>query len=131
MQGLTTIPVILTIAAGGALGSVMRYGAAQLMTPDTGTGFPAAIMVINIVGSFLMGVMVVILLAKFPQHGLLRMFLTIGVLGGFTTFSTFAFDVVALFERGDYGMAAAYTGGSVIFSIAALFAGLGLGRALS
>ncbi len=130
MQSLNTIPVLCSIAAGGALGSVLRYALSQLITVGVSEGFPTAIMVINIIGSFLMGLFVTLLMARFNDHTMLRVFLTVGVLGGFTTFSTFSLDVVALFERGEYILAGCYVGGSVTLSVIALFVGLILGRTM-
>ena len=122
---------IFAIAAGGAIGAVLRHyaGAAALHTfgpnvPYYGTFF------VNITGSFIMGV----LIAFFTHIGNpaqeVRAFLTVGMLGAFTTFSTFSLDTVNLYEEGNICGAAAYVSGSVVLSIAALFAGLSLVRAV-
>ena len=128
MSSLSSLSIILAVAGGGALGSVLRYSVGQMVTLGTRSGFPVATMMTNIVGSLMMGVVVAILLVRFPEHLLLKTFLTVGVLGGFTTFSTFSLDVVGMLERGEMGMAAVYTFGSIFFSVLALFAGLIIGR---
>ncbi|NKB26894.1 MAG: fluoride efflux transporter CrcB [Rhodobacteraceae bacterium] len=117
---------LLQVAAGGALGASARYltgvGAVRLF----GHGFPWGTLIVNVVGSFLMGVLIVVL----AQKGGMRFapFLTIGLLGGFTTFSAFSLDAVTLFERGQIGAAAGYVAASVVVSIAALFFGLWIAR---
>lgn len=117
---------VLSVALGGALGAVARYltnvGAGRLF----GIGFPYGTLTVNIVGSFLMGVLVVVL----AERGGMRFapFLMTGVLGGFTTFSAFSLDAVTLYERGQIGSAAGFVGASVVLSLTALFAGLALAR---
>jgi len=90
------------------------------------TGFPLGVLAVNVVGSFLMGVLAVILARKGLTH--MNAFLMTGVLGGFTTFSAFSLEAVTLYERGAPGQAAAYVILSVTLSIAALFAGFWLAR---
>ena len=115
----------LQVALGGAAGSVARYGvnrAATALAP----GFPVATLIVNILGSFLMGLLVVML----AQRGnALAPLLMTGALGGFTTFSAFSLDAVTLWERGQHGLAAGYVAASVLLSLAALTAGMALGRA--
>jgi CrcB protein len=95
-----------------------------------GPGFPYGTLFINVVGSFVMGLTAeyFALKAGLPQH--LRLFLTTGIYGGFTTFSAFSLETVLLYERGDFAGAIIYVAASVILSIAALFAGLAIIRAL-
>ena len=116
--------VFLGAGIGGALRHGVNLGSARLF----GTGFPIGTMLVNIAGSFLMG-----LLAGYftyrtgvPQNA--RLFLTTGILGGFTTFSAFSLDAALLVERHFYWSAAAYVAGSVLLSLIALFAGLSLFR---
>lgn len=116
---------------GGGLGAGLRHlvnlGAARLC----GIAFPWGTLGINVAGSLAMGLLVAWLAARYQgadEH--LRLFLATGVLGGFTTFSAFSLDAVVLWERGSQGAAAGYVLGSVVFSLAALVAGLALGRAL-
>lgn len=117
---------ILQVAVGGALGSVARYLTNVSVMRTLGPGFPWQTVIVNVVGSFLMGVLVVWL----GHKGLTRQapFLMTGILGGFTTFSAFSLDAVTLWERGAAGQAAAYVVGSVVVSLAALFLGMTLTR---
>jgi CrcB protein len=119
---------LLQVALGGALGSMARYLTNVSAMRLIGPGFPWGTMVVNVVGSFLMGVLVVWLAEK----GLTRLapFLMTGVLGGFTTFSAFSLDAISLWERGATGPALAYVIGSVLVSLAALFAGMVLTRGM-
>jgi CrcB protein len=119
---------LLQVALGGALGSMARYLTNVSAMRLIGPGFPWGTMVVNLVGSFLMGVLVVWLAEK----GLTRLapFLMTGVLGGFTTFSAFSLDAISLWERGATGPALAYVIGSVLVSLAALFAGMVLTRGM-
>ena len=121
--------LILAVAAGGALGSVARYLAGIAATRTFGLSFPWGTLLINIAGSFLIGVFVELfaLKADLPQE--VRVFLTVGICGGFTTFSTFSLDAYVLMERGEWMPAAAYVAASVVLSIAALVAALHLVRA--
>jgi len=125
------MPLILAIAAGGALGSVLRHFTGVAALAAFGSGFPFGTMFVNITGSFFMGVAV----ALFAHHGNpsqeLRAFLTVGLLGGFTTFSAFSLDALTLYERGEGAMAAAYVAGSVILSLAGIFAGLFIVRSFT
>lgn len=116
----------LQVALGGAAGSVARYGVNRAAMAACGPGFPVATLIVNILGSFLMGLLVVLL----AQRGnALAPLLMTGALGGFTTFSAFSLDAVTLWERGQHGLAAGYVAASVLLSLAALTAGMALGRA--
>jgi CrcB protein len=117
-------------AAGGAFGAAARYMTGVFMTRIMGVNFPWGTLSVNIAGSFLMGVLVSLLALRFSVGNEARTFLAIGVLGGFTTFSSFALDFVYLIERKQYAAGAAYLGVSVIGSIIALFFGLYIIRAL-
>ena len=120
------ITSLLQVAAGGALGAGARYLVNVAAMRALGPGFPWATMVVNVAGSFLMGVLVV-WLAKRGGTGWAP-FLMTGVLGGFTTFSAFSLDVATLWERGEAGLAASYALASVVLSVGALFAALWLMR---
>src|SRR5262245_19031587 len=124
MQGA----IILAVALGGAIGSVARYVLAGVMQP-AGSPLNWGILWVNVIGGFVMGVIVEASALKWNLTPELRAFLTVGILGGFTTFSTFSLDSVLLLQKGAYGAAAGYIGGSVILSILALFVGLWLARA--
>lgn len=130
MQNMSTIPIWLCVAIGGALGSVLRHATTQLVGMSAGQGFPYAVIIVNVVGSFLMGALAIILSARFGDHAMLRSFLMIGVLGGFTTFSAFSLDVFSLIERSQILLAGVYVLSSVIVSILAVFAGIALGKAI-
>ncbi|MCU0815725.1 MAG: fluoride efflux transporter CrcB [Cypionkella sp.] len=120
---------IFHVALGGAIGASLRHltnvGAARIFGP----GFPAGTLIVNVLGSFLMGVLVVALARKGLAH--LSPLLLTGILGGFTTFSAFSLDAWTLWERGDQVMAMVYIGASVLLSLAALAAGLFLARSLT
>ncbi|MBT8426274.1 MAG: fluoride efflux transporter CrcB [Silicimonas sp.] len=120
---------VLSVALGGAIGSALRYLMGLGLVRIVGhTGFPLAILSVNILGSFLMGVFVV----AAAHRGLtpLSPFVMTGLLGGFTTFSAFSLEAVTLYERGDVGQAALYVALSVVLSIGGLVAGLWLARSV-
>jgi CrcB protein len=123
------LTTLLSVAAGGAIGASARYltnvGMGRLM----GLGYPWGTMTVNVAGSFLMGVLVVVL-AKKGGHAALAPFLMTGILGGFTTFSAFSLDAVTLYERGQVGAAAGYVMVSVVLSLAAIAAGILATRAV-
>lgn len=118
---------LLSVAFGGAAGASLRYlfgvGALKLLGP---TSFPVAIIAVNVVGSFLMGVFVVVAAQRGLTH--LSPLVMTGLLGGFTTFSAFSLEAVTLYERGDLGLAALYVALSVVLSIVGLMAGLLVAR---
>ena len=123
--------MIIPIALGGALGSLARYLLSSQITHVFGPGFPWGILVVNVLGCFTMGVIAELAALTWNMTPEMRAFLTTGVLGGFTTFSAFALDTAVLTERGDLAGALLYVTGSVGGSVAALFAGLALVRALT
>ena len=118
----------LSVGLGGALGAMTRYGVGLAIVRAVGHGFPVAILTVNVVGSFLMGLFVVVA----AQRGLTWMspLVMTGFLGGFTTFSAFSLEAVALYERGEIGQAALYVGLSVVLSIGGLIVGLWVARSL-
>src|SRR5690242_1465449 len=119
----------LLVAVGGALGSVARYGTGVLVGTVWRQSFPLGTMLINITGSLAMGLLVGYLARTTPAwQGDARLFVAVGVLGGYTTFSSFSLDAISMFERGDVGQALFYVLGSVIVGIAALYGGLLLMR---
>ncbi len=120
--------MIAAVAAGGGLGSVARYCVSQVQNP-TWTGFPYGIFLVNVSGGFVMGVIAELLALRFNVSTEMRAFLTTGIMGGYTTFSTFSLESALLIQRGAIGTAASYVAGSAILSIAALFAGLWVVRA--
>lgn len=123
------ITPVVQVALGGAVGTALRYLVGVWIVRYFGHGgFPVAILSVNVIGSFLMGVLVVAL----AQRGVMQFspLLLTGLLGGFTTFSAFSLEAVTLYERGDLGQMAIYVGLSVVLSIAALMAGLWLARGI-
>ncbi len=122
--------VVLMVALGGALGSLVRYFVAGTVQPAWWPGFPFGIFVVNITGGLAMGLITGLAALKLNMTPEMRDFLTTGILGGYTTFSTFSLDSAMLMERGAYAQAGAYVVGSVVLSILALFGGLWLMRIL-
>lgn len=110
------------VALGGALGAMGRYLTGVAAVRVMGHGFPWGTLAVNIAGSFLMGVLVVVLARKGGTH--LSPLLATGLLGGFTTFSTFSLDALTIYERGQVALAAGYVAASVILSLAAIALGL-------
>jgi fluoride exporter len=114
---------VFAVGFGGGLGALLRYYVASLVQP-AGYLFDWGIFFVNISGGFVMGLIVEGSALKFNLAPDLRSFLTVGILGGYTTFSTFSLDSALLLQRGEYLQAAGYIIGSVVLSILALFAGL-------
>ena len=120
--------MLIAVAAGGALGSVARYLLGALLAPRA-PGFPGVTLAINVSGSLLLGALAVALAG--PAHSpAVRAGLTVGLCGGYTTFSTFSLETLALLEQGSYARAGAYAAASVVLSVAAALAGAALARLL-
>ncbi len=122
--------LVLAIAAGGAIGAVARHFVNLQVASLLGTAFPWGILIVNVVGSFLMGVLVEVGALAWQPGPALRAMLTVGMLGAFTTFSTFSLDVAVLHGRGQLGLAAIYIIASVVLAVGGLFAGMALTRAI-
>ncbi|MDG2242022.1 MAG: fluoride efflux transporter CrcB [Rhodospirillaceae bacterium] len=122
--------VVAAVAAGGAIGSAARYLVTVLMQRAVGAGFPWWTLSVNVVGSFIMGVLVTAIALRWSVGQTGQAFLMVGLLGGFTTFSAFSLDVASLIERNAVLSAGGYIVGSVVLSIGALFAGMAMARAL-
>ena len=120
--------LVLAIAAGGALGAVARHYVSFAVGTWTGHGFPWGTLTVNVLGSFILGVLAQTMAQVWTPTQELRAFLTVGMLGAFTTFSTFSLDTMLLVQRGPLVPVAAYVAGSVALSIAALVLGLRLMR---
>ncbi|WP_095587581.1 fluoride efflux transporter CrcB [Actibacterium ureilyticum] len=120
------IGTLAQVALGGAIGAMGRYLTGVAAVRLMGHGFPWGTLVVNVVGSFLMGVLVVVLARKGGND--LAPLLMTGLLGGFTTFSAFSLDVLTLYERGQAGLAFGYAAASVLVSLAAIAAALWLTR---
>jgi len=124
---------VLLVFLGGGIGSVLRHGVNMAAGRWLGAGFPWGTLFVNVVGSTVMGLLVAWFAfragAGWTQHT--RLFLTTGVLGGFTTFSTFSLDTALLWERDAYAVALGYVAVSIVCGILGLFGGLALVRALT
>ena len=120
--------IYVLAAMGGALGALARWGFAAGL-PHSPGGWPWSTLLVNLVGCLLIGVLLAVLLARFPHSPWLRPFLAVGVLGGFTTYSTFAVDIVRLTGSGHPALAVAYVLASVLGGVLAVVVGLVVGRA--
>ena len=121
--------MVFAVGVGGGLGALGRYYIAGWIQA-AGSVFPWGIFVVNITGGLLMGVIVEAGALKLNLSPELRTFLTVGIMGGYTTFSTFSLDSVLLLQKGEHLQAAAYVIGSVVLSILALVAGLWIVRSI-
>jgi fluoride exporter len=121
----------LIVFLGGGIGAALRHCVNLIAARLAGTAFPYGTMTVNVVGSLVMGLIAAYFAFRGDASQHWRLFLTTGILGGFTTFSAFSLDVALLYERGELGLAALYVAVSVAASIAALFAGFALVRSFS
>jgi CrcB protein len=119
------------IAGGGAIGAMLRHGVSVASLRLLGPNFPWGTLTVNIVGCFAMGAIIVWLAAREPNPNALRAFLTVGLLGAFTTFSAFALDAVTLYREKAIVAAAGYLAASVVLSVGGLLAGMAAARAFS
>ena len=120
--------MIFSVAAGGALGAVLRYFVMLMAPLMFGTAFPYNTILVNIVGSFFMGILVTYFNVSDSLSAELKSFLTIGLLGGFTTFSAFSLDILKMWQSDQILYALIYGLVSVIFSVAAIFVGVLVAR---
>ncbi|MBR1235594.1 fluoride efflux transporter CrcB [Bradyrhizobium sp. AUGA SZCCT0182] len=120
---------ILSVAAGGAIGSVARYLVGIWSGKMFGINFPWGTLIINVTGSFLIGLFIGLFATKWDLPQAMRIFLIVGICGGYTTFSTFSLDSFYLVERGEAVAAGAYMVGSVALSLGALIAAMLVTRA--
>lgn len=123
----------LLVFVGGGLGAVARYFVSLAATRAFGTNFPWGTFGINVSGSLLMGLIAGFIVGRGSpvEWDTARLFLTTGILGGYTTFSAFSLETIMLWERGDMGALGFYVIGSVAFSIAALFLGYSLAKGIA
>jgi CrcB protein len=120
--------MLLYVALGSAIGGVSRYLLGGLVQRMLDTTFPAGTLLVNVTGSFLLGAIIRYALETPSLTPEVRAFLTIGVCGGYTTFSTFSYETMALLEDGEWSRAGVYITASVILSLVATFLGLALAR---
>jgi CrcB protein len=121
----------LLVFVGGGIGASLRHAVNMISARGLGTAFPWGTFIINISGSLVMGLIAGYLAFKGGASQPWRLFLMTGILGGYTTFSAFSLDAALLYERGEIASALFYVLGSVVLSIAGLFAGLALVRHLT
>lgn len=127
MNSALAMPMLLAVAGGGAIGSVARYVVGVVMLRSS-SGFPLSTLLINVAGSFFIGLFARLFDAP-DEHQVLRVALTVGICGGFTTFSTFSAETVTMLQQGKVGRAALYVMVSLVAGVLATFAGLMVGRA--
>lgn len=121
-------PVLAVISLGGAIGSLARFGLSELL-PAPASGFPWAIFLVNVSGCLLIGLLMVLVTEVWTGRRLIRPFLGVGVLGGYTTFSTYVVDIQRLVNHDAAGTALAYLAGTALAALAAVWVGLMVGRA--
>jgi CrcB protein len=121
---------ILAIAGGGAIGAVLRYWMSTGVYAVVGRNFPYGTLAVNVLGSLLMGLLFVLLIERMAANSLWRAALMVGLLGAFTTFSTFSIETLNLMEEGAYGRALINVALSVLLCVAAAWLGVKLGRQL-
>jgi fluoride exporter len=124
------MPVIVGVALGGALGASARYGLDRAIEARSDSVFPWATFVINLSGCFLIGLISATLIDRHHLPAWVRVGLVMGVIGGYTTFSTYAQEALDLVDARDVAEAVAYIGGSVLLGIAAVYLGRATGRTL-
>nr|WP_210294802.1 fluoride efflux transporter CrcB [Rhizobium sp. BK491] len=125
---MEVVVLYLIVFLGAGLGGAFRLGINELAARLLGIEFPVGTLIINVLGAFIMGLLTEYFAFRGGMSQEMRLFLTTGLLGGFTTFSTFALESVVLWERGQWMSAIAYIGLSVFLSIGALMAGLAIVR---
>src|SRR3569833_2027571 len=121
----------IVVFLGGGLGAALRHGINIALGRLLGGGCPYATIFINVTGSFVMGLIAAVFAFKGDASQHWRLFLTTGILGGYTTFSTFSLDAALLYERGQLTLAAVYVIGLVVLGIVGLFAGLAIVRGVT
>jgi len=119
---------LLAVAAGGAIGASMRWLLAGAIQRATGSAFPWGTFAVNALGSFLLGFLFVYLIERSTAGELLRLMLTVGLLGAFTTFSTYSLESIRLLEQGAYGFAAANVLGQVVVCLLLTWIGVQAAR---
>ena len=126
---LPRIDMLLAIAAGAAIGAPARFALTQIIGVHP-AGFPLATLTVNITGSFVLGLFLILTIERFPPTRYARPFFATGLLGAYTTFSTFAVEIDLLLKDGHVLMAVAYAIGSLTLGLTAAWAGMAIGRAL-
>lgn len=120
----------LIVFVGGGIGAALRHAVNRGALSLLGASFPFGTFIVNVFGSFLMGVLAVALLVRGEGDQSLRLFLATGLLGGFTTFSAFSLDAALMWEKGEWQSLGVYVLGSVALSVGGLFLGMFAARSL-
>ena len=120
--------IAVAVGAGGAVGSVLRYALSSVVVRAMGSAFPYGTVLVNVIGSFVIGLLYVWLMERVGARPELRAFLIVGVLGGFTTFSSFSLETVTLLMQESYTKAVANVVVSVLLCIACTWLGILLAR---
>lgn len=118
----------LAVALGGAIGATMRYLAGEFISSRVRTDFPVHTLVVNVSGAFLLGIVMTLAIERGDLGRWWQLFLGVGILGGYTTFSTFAFETVELMREGAMAGAVLNAAGSVLLGVCAAVAGIYVGR---
>jgi CrcB protein len=121
----------LIVFLGGGIGTMLRHGVNMVALRTVGTGFPFGTLAINVVGSLAIGILTEYFALRGGVPMSARLFFMTGVIGGFTTFSTFSLEAGLLYERGQLGLALLYVAGSVVLGLSAMFGGMALVRGLA
>ena len=119
---------ILYIGIGGFVGAILRYWISGITYNKFGIAFPYGTFVVNVIGAFILGLLITLTESRFIIHPTLKVAITIGILGAFTTFSTFCYETVALLQTGDFLKAFLNIFLSLLFGIAAILAGIKIGN---
>ena len=122
--------LIVSISLGAVIGALSRHYIMVSLARLLGTNLPWGTLLINVLGSLLMGILIELLALKLSLSQELRALLTVGILGSFTTFSTFSMETALLIQRGDFTTAILYSLGSVVIGVGALFIGIYIVRVL-
>tara|TARA_B100000427_G_scaffold261432_1_gene225971 strand:- start:159 stop:536 length:378 start_codon:yes stop_codon:yes gene_type:complete len=120
--------LLFAVAMGGAVGAMGRFLVMNAVGSAMGHGFPWGTFAVNLIGSFILGALIEVSALHWSPSPEVRAFLVVGMLGAFTTFSTFSLDSYTLIERGQFGPVAAYIAGSVVMGVLGLWAGMSLFR---
>ena len=130
LQYIECMMEILSVAVGGALGAVCRYLLGNFISRMSGSALPWGTFAINIIGCFCMGLLMTLIVERGLLPAAWRLFLCVGLLGGFTTFSTFGYESLMLLTEGNIAAAAAYSGGSLLLGLLAAGAGVLAGKGI-
>jgi len=121
---------LLFIATGGALGAIFRFLVVGWVTDLLGRSFPYGTLTVNIVGSFFIGIMYIVIVQKLNTAPEVKAIILVGFLGAFTTFSTFSLETFSMLEQGQFMHVLLYVGGSILMGLVAVWAGASIGKML-